>query len=176
MICLYYATTGKEFQVAEALAERGIEAWCGKRIRFIRDDKRRLKPVEIPALPNYLFLTMPPEDWNTLRDRPVKHLASTFYILGKADEAQLARFKAEIEADHKLASWKRDNASRADLTEYVRGQKVRVLKGHLAESVLTFRKLVQRAHDLYPKVQGEVEMFGRVVTVEVDPLDTEAEG
>lgn len=174
-IYLAYATSGREFEVAEKLASLGFTVWCGRAITFRRKGKRRRpEAVEHPKLPNYLFLTLTPDEWHDLHRRDVKHLASTLYMLRRDDERALATFRHEVDTAHREGHRIARNNDLAEIAEYKRGQRLVDLTGTFGETVLTFRRMIERAHEMHPRIQADMEMMGRVVTVELDPLDVRA--
>jgi len=174
-VYLAYATTGKEFAVTEKLEELGFSVWCGRCIEFKRrGKKRRPEPMETPKLPNYLFLSLSDADWHRLRQSEVKHLAQTLYPLSRGDTRALANFKLAVEGAYEEGQRIARNNDIAQIAEYKRGQALIDLSGKLGEVTLRFRKMVERAHELHPKIEAEMEMMGRWVKVELDPLDTKA--
>jgi transcription antitermination factor NusG len=85
-VYLAYATSGKEFEVADKLASLGFTVWCGRRIDCVRKGNSRWpQPVERPFFPNYLIIDMQPEHWLDLwllrEDGRLKHLAPTMHQL-----------------------------------------------------------------------------------------------
>lgn len=190
---LAYATSGKEFEVADKLASLGFTVWCGRRIDFIRKGKRRRpEAVEKPKLPNYLFLTLTPDEWHDLRRREVKHLAQTMYQLTARDIAGrppvknkegvlidpgwigLAAFKEQVDAAHAEGQRIAKNNDIAEMAQYRAGQRLVDLTGTFADVCLTFRRMVERAHETYPKVEADMEMFGRMTRVYLDPISVKA--
>lgn len=174
-VYLAYATSGKEFEVANKLSSLGFTVWCGRSITFARKGKRRRpEAIEKPKLPNYLFLTLTPDQWHDLHRRDVKHLASTFYQLRRDDEKALAAFRHEVDAAHAEGRRIARNNDLAEIAEYKRGQALVDLTGTFGEAVLRFRRMVERAHELHPKIEAEMDFMGRSVRVELDPLDVRA--
>lgn len=171
-VYLAYAITGKEFVVADKLAELGFNVWCGRSITFVRKGKRRRpEAVEKPKLPNYLFLTLTPEEWHDLDRRNVKHLAPTFYLLRRDDERALAKFRAEVDAAYAEGQRIARNNDLAEIAQFKAGERLVDLTGVFSDAVLRFRRMVERAHEMHPRIQADMEMMGRIVTVELDPLD-----
>lgn len=178
---LAYATTGKEFEVADRLKELGFDLWCGREITFVRKGKRRRpEAVERPKLPNYLWLTLEPEDWHDLHRRQVKHFAPTMYQLsardlrGSKDWIGLNAFRVAVDAAYAEGQRIARNNDIAEMAQFERGQKLIDLTGTFGETVLRFRRMIERAHELHPKIEAEMEMMGRTVRVELDPLDMKA--
>lgn len=168
---LAYATSNKEFEVQQALEERGFTVWCGRKVDFLRrGKKRRAEAVISPKLPNYLFLTLTDDEWHEMRSKPVKYLAPTMYLLKQHDEEQLNHFKALVDYDHAEGMKIAERNDKAEMVQFTKGQDLVDLRGRFGEQALKFRRIVERAND-YPLVEVETEMMGRVVTVRLDPLD-----
>jgi transcription antitermination factor NusG len=164
---LCYARSGKEFEVTEAMAERGAIPYCAKRMRFIRKGKQRRPEPDIqPYLQNYIFAEIPVDIYLNVMD--VKYLASTTHLLSSADVAALERFRHAVDAEYEAQEHKRRNQEA--VSEYEPGQALQFLDGRFSDSVVKFRDIVERAHDLHPKVRASVDMMGREVLIEVDPL------
>ncbi len=51
------------------------------------------------------------------------------------------------------------------------GQALEVLEGPFKERMLRFQRMVQAAHDMHPVIEADIEVFGQVARVKVDPLD-----
>lgn len=174
---LAYATTGREFEVEEALTERGFEVWCGKRVEFLRrGKKRRAEAVTTPKLPNYLFISLTGQEWHDLRSRPTKYLAPTMYTLTEQDmrgPKGFERFRELTDESYQrgLGVAERNNA--AEMVQFKEGEALIDLKGRFGEQAMKFRRIVERAND-FPLIEAEAEMMGRTVTVRLDPLDVRA--
>ena len=172
-VYLAYATTGKEFEVADKLAADGFDVWLARKIDFIRRGKRRRPdPVERPRLPNYLFLSLTDAEWHRLHQNVPKYLAGTMYALRRDDERELDRFRGASDTEYAKAQKAAQNQEA--IAEYVRGQRIVDVTGTFGDACLTFRRMVERAQDLHPRIEAEMEMLGRVVKVELDPLDVRA--
>lgn len=168
---LLYAKSGREFEVAEAIREKGLEAYCAAKMEFVRTgNNRRPEPRVVPYLPNYLFAEIPASEY--LGVMAIKYLASTATPLGKSDHKPLQRFLDAAASEYKAAERIKDN--QAMISQYKAGQALRCLDGRFSDTMLTFRSMVERAHDMYPKVQAEMQMMGRTVLVEMDPLSVRA--
>ncbi len=172
---LAYAASGREFEVETALTELNFDVWCGRTVEFIRAGKeRRAEAQEKPKLPNYLFLSLTVDEWHELRKSQIKHLAKTMMMLRRDDERQLDKFKAMVHAGLEEGRRIAKSNDRAKMVEFTAGQELIDLKGRFGEQALKFRKIVERAHQLYPLIQAETEMMGQTVLVELDPLDVRA--
>jgi hypothetical protein len=176
---LAYATSGKEFEVADKLASLGFTVWCGRRIDFVRKGKRRRpEAVEKPKLPNYLFLTLTPDEWHRLQrlknEGQIKHIAGTMYQLRRDDEDALTEFRAGVDGAHAEGQRIAKNNDIAEMAQYRAGQRLVDLTGTFADVCLTFRRMVERAHEAFPKVEADMEMFGRMTRVYLDPISVRA--
>lgn len=170
---LAYAKAGKEFEVAQAIGDLGLAVYCARKIEFLRRGKnRRPEPVESAYLTNYLFAEIPAERF--LEVLAVKHLASTLTPLSGPDMRSLGEFRERADAEYDEAQ--RISQNQDAICEYRVGQALRMMDGRFSDKLLTFRSMVERAHDLHPRVVMDMEMMGRVVSVEADPLDVKAAG
>lgn len=170
----------KQLWVQEALRRQGIEAWCGTRVEFKRRGKRReWTRYDVPALPNYLVIEMDPEQMFIATQ--IEHLAPTFAAVGRdalhgvpasKDGRRPARigllqFKAAVEADFEAAQ-RVDANSRASVTEYKRGQSLRVVRGPFADMLVTFDKMVKAPGSQWQTLSVELESG---IKAQFDPLD-----
>ena len=168
---MLYARGGHEFWVAEEIKARDIEVICEPRCVFKRVGKdRRATPHDQPYLPNYLFAAIPAERY--LDVMQTKWLAKTTTPMGEGDMRQVRGFQAIAKEEY--ADAQRIIDSRAAVCEYSPGQAMRFLDGRFSDKMLTFRAIVEHAHDTHPRVVMETEMMGRMVRVEADPLDVKA--
>jgi hypothetical protein len=171
---LAYAASGKEFEVEETLRERGFDVWCGRKVSFVRrGKKRRAEAVISPKLPNYVFLSLTPEEWHAMHSKPIKHMARTMYVLQTRDEKQLANFQYLVDAEHQEGLRVAERNDKAEMVQFEAGQDLVDLRGRFGEQALRFKRMVERAED-FPLIEAETEMMGRVVTVRLDPLDVKS--
>ena len=178
------------------LARFGIDHWRGVKIEFERRGKQRTaEPHEYPAIHNYIWLRPTHEQVQHLSN--VRFLGSTFHFLGKHAVADLGRFQGEIEAKEQearaiIAEQQRaleiakDKARTAEskraemaaqraminasLAEYNVGDRIIIRDGVLAGEMATFKRLVQGAMDVFPFVEAEMEILGRITPVKIDPI------
>lgn len=168
---LLYAKAGHELDIAEDLRTACFDVVCEPRIEFRRcGTDRRAKPVEVAYLPNYIFANVPVEDYFDVM--AMDGLASTSQAVCEAEMRRVHAFQQEARREYDEAM--RISKNQQAICEYKRGQAVRLLDGKFSDKAATFRKMVEREHDAFPKVVVETEMMGRVVTLEVDPLDVRA--
>jgi len=97
-------------------------------------------------------------------------------MLSRADIAALGEFRQRVESAYHEAQHAAQNQEA--ISEYVKGEKLRAVNGtfsdQFSDQVLTFIEMVERSHDVYPKVKASMEMMGRSVTLELDPLAVRA--
>lgn len=176
---LLYAKAGREFECADAIRDLGLEAICEPRMIFKRSGKKRRPEAEdVPYLPNFIFAQIPAAQF--LDVIAIKFLASTAIPVPKRDWSGwtdvegrrypgIHDFVQAARAEYRDRQRVKDNQQA--LCEYTPGEAVRLLDGKFSDRALTFRAMVERPHDTFPKVQMETEMMGRQVLVEADPLN-----
>lgn len=168
----------KQFWVQEELARIGIKSWCGKRVEFKRLGKDRdWTRFDVPALPNYIVLDMEPSQMYLATD--VEHLMPTLMMVSGHDltgrpgtktkpaHRGLNGFISDVEADFSAAE-RVDANSRASVTEYNKGQQLRVISGPFSDMLVTFDKLVKAPHGKWQALS--VEMPNGIKS-QFDPLD-----
>lgn len=161
---LCYARSGKEFDVSDEIRALGGDVWCGRRIEWVRTGKnRRPEPREVPALPNYLFATLTPDQYHAARN--VKFLAHTMAQLSPGAIDGFRRFARVVDARHSADSKVAANAT-APTAQFDPGEALQIIGGPFSEMTGTFRRIVEHAHDRHPRV--EVMVNG--IPVAVDPL------
>lgn len=163
--------THKQFWVQDELAELGIDAWCGRKIDFVRKGKKRFaEAIESPALPNYIFMTMTPGQF--LKAKDIKFLASTFLLVPRKEVGQVLTYQAGVERAYSAAQ-RVDANSQAAVAEYKRGQSLRVISGPFADMLVRFERMVKSPDVDWQRV--EVEMDGVGGKFQLDPLDVRKE-
>lgn len=88
-----------------------------------------------------------------------KALAEARASEAKAAAAELAKARAKL---------------RTALAAYRKDQKLEIASGPFAGMLATFGRMVQAAHDLFPQIEAEIEIFGRPTSVRIDPLSVRA--
>jgi len=170
-----YARANREFDVRDDLRAEGYAATVPRKvITTSRGKDRKAKLEDVPLLPNYIFLDMTVDQYHRLISTggQYKYLASTFQIIPKRLEANMTRWAAGIEreAQREVERYKRGE----ELSLYQNGEHLHVIHGPFAEWLqdqhVTFVSMVQEAHDTFPRAKVAVDLFGRVVEMNVDPL------
>ena len=193
---LGFAVTGKEFVAMDDLRRFGIDHWRGVRIEFERRGKQRTaEPHEYPAIHNYIWIR--PTKSQVQHLSSVRFLGSTFHILNAHGVRQFRRFGDEVEAEEakaraiiaqqeeakriadnmalKAETRKQQLAAKrasiaAAMNEYKAGEMIEIRDGVFAGELARFRKLCLGAADVHPFIEAEIEMMGRIATVQIDPL------
>lgn len=168
---LLYAKAGKEFEVAQEIRDMGLHVSCARKMEFKRTGKqRRPEPHIEPYLPNYLFAVIPAGEY--LAVMAIKGLASTAQIVPANYLQGISDFMEVTEAEFTTAEKIKMNQEM--IAEYKVGQALKCLDGGFADVMLTFREMVDRDRDPFPKIVASAEMMGQAVRVEFDPLQIRA--
>ena len=169
---LLYAKANHELPVATEIEALGIEVQCARRLLKKRTGRTKRDVVffDAPYLPNFIFAQIPAAQY--LDVMGIKGLASTAVVVSDREMTNVSEFMASALAEYEHADRTRENLDA--IAEYEPGQALRLLNGRYADMALTFRKMVERSHDPFPKVVMAAEMFGREVLVEADPLEVSA--
>lgn len=193
MMWIGYARAGKEFEVEQAIKDLGVDVWCARKVEYKRiaqSKDRRPQKVISPYLRNYVFIDCAPDLY--LDVVGVKHLASTMQAVGVVEarivrrwlDARAAEYDertAQIEADEReLERQEGDRQAKLEaakrLSEYQEGEALEILRGPLAGLFATFRRIVERDHEMFPRAEVEAEMLGGKRKASVDILDVRKVG
>jgi len=170
-----YGRAGHEFDIRDELKLDGYAATVPRKVETVsRGKDRKAKLEDVPLLPNYIFLDMSVDQYHRLirSGGQYKYLASTFQIVPARLEKAMTLWANSIEAEaqREIDRYKRGE----ELSLFQNGEAVKVTEGPFAQWLdganVTFRKMAQAAHDTFPRAEVELELFGRVTKVEVDPL------
>ena len=165
---LLYARSGKEFDVEAELAAMGINVWCGRVIKWRRVGKRRRPdPHEEPALPNYLFADMSPDEF--YRAQSVKFLASTMMALSKSSAAGFEAYKTATERAYSVQDALREKAV-TPMPEFAPHAPLQPISGPFVDLLVRFRRVVNPDDPLNRKV----EVDGPLGVMQFDALDVRA--
>ncbi len=168
MIYLGYAKSGKEFEVVEDLEQLGIWTWCGRVINWRRTGKKRFpEPHEEPALPNYLFMDLTAEEFH--KALGVRFLASTLVALARIDMKGFNKFCHVTDKEFRKQD-KLRQSQEVPVSEFNPGEELLIIGGPFADKLATFRRVIERAHEMHPKLEAEISG----IRVQLDPLDVKA--
>lgn len=168
-----YARSGKEFEVQQAIRDLGITCHVPRKVEGIRRGKKRWpEPMTTPFLPNYVFLDCTADDYYRLTS--VKFLAQTKRMVPETERRLVQRFIDATEADYARRMDAIEAGQRVE--EYQPEEVLRIVGGSLGETLGRFKRLVETAHDQYPILEVEVEMFGRPTRTKVDPINARKVG
>ena len=176
MQIIAYGRAGHEFEIRDELKADGYAATVPRKvITTSRGKDRKAKLEDVPLLPNYIFLDMTLDQYHQLirTSGQYKYLTSTFQIIPHRLERNMTRWAAGIEAtaQKEIDRYKRGE----ELSLFRQGEHLHITHGPFAEWLdgqnVTFRRMVHAAHNTFPRAEVEVELFGRVTRLEVDPLD-----
>ena len=170
-----YARAGKEFEVEQAIRDLGVEVWCARKVEFKRiaqSKDRRPQAIISPYLRNYVFIDCPADRY--LDVVKVKHLASTMQAVGAVEARHVMRWIEARQAE--FADRQEQIAAGERLSEYQEGDMLEILRGPLAGMFATFRRIVERDHELFPRAEVEAEMLGGKRRASVDVLDVRRAG
>lgn len=177
-----YAKAGREADVAEATRALGASVRFARKIDAIRRGNQRwAEAVEAPILPNFLFIDVDDATWHRLRE--VKFLAHTLTRVPSGELRRTPKLKDGTPlppvgilpfldaADAALAERQAQIEAGQRVSEYQAGDVLTILGGPMNGLLARFRKIVETAHDPFPRIKAEVDVMGRAVTIEVDPIN-----
>lgn len=175
MQAIGYIRAGHEFDTRDELKADGYAATVPRKvITTSRGKDRKAKLEDVPLLPNYVFFDCTVDQYHRLirTAGQYKYLASTFQIVPARLEANMNRWAAGIEREAQREVQRYKNGE--ELSLYQNGEELHVVNGPFAEWLsgqhVTFVSMVQSAHDIFPRAKVAVDLFGRVVEMNVDPL------
>ena len=159
-------TNGREFDLQEQLEALGLKCDVPRRVDLIRQGKRR-RPDAITSayLPGYAFAWFEAEDWHAIKG--AKYVRTMMGVSAQSERLVRA-FLARVEGDY-LARMSQIEAGER-ISEYNPGDLLQIMTGPFAGQLATFARIVQSAHDVFPSVEAELDVFGRKVKVQVDPI------
>lgn len=165
-----YAASGHEFSVQEQCEVLGYACDVPRRVDMIRHAKRR-RPDKVirPFLPNYVFIHGDDSAFHALRE--IKELRGTALGIGDNEARRVKAFIAKVEADFTERLAQIEAGER--LSEYRPGDVLTLMTGPFAGQLATFRRMVENARDVFPKIEAElaVNLMGKPVTAIVDPIN-----
>lgn len=171
---LGYAKAGREFEVRDELRGMGITCEVPRKVEAKRvPTKRTPVAVTTPYLGNYVFIHCSNDQWHQAHG--TKHLASTMQPISEQfTRRHLMEFIDRVELDYST----RMDAIRAgeQVSEYEPGDRIEILSGPLKGQMATFKRIVENANELFPRIEAEGQLFGRAVKVDVDPIHARKAG
>lgn len=165
-----YATAGQEFSAQEQCEVLGYRCDVPRKVELIRHAKRRRPDIIVkPFLPNYLFVHGNDDVFHAIRD--IKEVRGTAMGIGPQNARQVLAFIARVEADYAERMAQIEAGQR--VTEYEPGDLLTLMTGPFAGQIATFRRMVESAHDVFPKIEAELTMnlMGKPVLAVVDPIN-----
>ena len=159
-------TTGHEQDVQEQLEALGIMCSVPLRVDLIRQGKRRRPDVvERAYLPGYAFAWFGDGDWHMVK--AAKHVRTMMGVSAQAERLVMA-FLNRVEADYLERMMQIEAGLRVD--EYNPGDLLQIMTGPFAGQLARFTRMLETAHDVFPVIEAEVQLFGRAARVRVDPI------
>ncbi len=164
---LILAYAAREFEAQEECEALGLVSYVPRRVDMIRQGKRRRpNPVISAAWPRYIFAEITEDQWHWLRDS--KHIRSIAWVPER--EAQSIRKQAD--AIERAFTQRMAQIEAGDrVSEYEPGAVLQIVSGEFAGQIATFTRLADGSNDIFPRIRAEMEMFGRAVKLDLDPLD-----
>ena len=163
---LAYAKARQELEIADAIREKGADAWVARKVELYRaPTKRRWEPKTEPFLPNYILVTCTDDQWHALRD--VKGLAGTMMPVSAAVyRRDFAPFMERVDGDYSARMARIEAGERVEAYEV--DTVLELIGGPFAGMMGKFRRLVE-AEQFY-KVRLELALFGGTRELDIDPL------
>lgn len=161
------ATANKvELDVQEQLDVLGLQCAVPRRVDLIRQGKRRRPDAVISAyLPGYAFGWFGPEDWHAVRE--AKHVRNIMGITPQ-EERSVRAFIDRVEADFAKRMAQIEAGER--VSQYEPGDLLQIMAPGFGERLARFSHMIQQAHDMFPTIVADVEGFGGVVRMNIDPI------
>lgn len=162
-----YAKAGREFEVEADINAIGITATVARKVVAIRKGKQRWPEAEVtPYLTNYVFIDVDAERYLELR--AIKHLSSTMLAVPRSSEPSVRAFLTRLA--ERFAATQAEIEAGKRVSEYAVGDAMEIVDGPLRGHLARFRAIVENAHDPFPRIRADVEVMGRMATVDVDPI------
>lgn len=159
-------TNGQEQNVQEQIEALGLTCAVPLRVDVIRQGKRRRPDVvERAYLPGYAFAWFGAEDWHAIRG--AKHVRTMMGVSAQSERLVRA-FIASVQADYEARMAQISAGLRVE--EYNPGDLLQIMTGPFAGQLARFTRMLETAHDVFPVIEAEFELFGRTAKVQVDPI------
>ena len=177
-------TRGKEFAVRDDLKAMGVNPWVPVRLgsRYVKE-KRSAVWYDAAYVPKLMFAVIPAIIWRDVLEH--KHVIGKPVALSRLDiegipghvkkstgavvppVPGLNDFRRAVEAEYEDAERARANSEYQ--CQFNPGQALELLCPPWEGFSATFAKVIKHAHDDYAKLRVELEIFGRVTPLDVDP-------
>ncbi len=170
---IWFTKSHKEDDAVKEIRALGIEVQFPVVLELqSRGTQRRPKPIDAPCLRSTLFIRCTDEQFNALMK--ARNLTGSFLFVCKAEWDRYVQPYIDRAAQAYSDAMTRYLAG--DMAQYVTGQELLATLGPFAGKVVEYIETVERAHDQYPKIRASVDLMGRKVTTEFDPLHVRAAG
>ncbi len=166
-----YATAGQEFSAQEQCEVLGYTCQVPRKVDVIRQSRRRFPDVVTQAfLPNYLFITGGAEVFHAIK--AIKEIRGTAMGIGPQNERLVQTFIDRVEKDFAARMGQIEAGQR--VAEYAPGDLLTLMTGPFSGQVATFRRMIEDAHDVFPRIEAElgVSLMGKPVLAVLDPINT----
>ena len=190
--------TQKEYEVEKSLIDLGIECWLPRMKSTQRVGKqRKLKMVERPYIPGFLFVDIPAATYRTVVEQrwvlprmlPVIGLATSNpantqkNITDLGSLGQFKAFRRKVERELEKATAIEEEANReyertqsrqayiAKLKQYKPGQAIEAVDGAFIGHLMKFVGLQVGVGGADVRIVGEYEFFGAPRRILLDPGD-----
>lgn len=168
---LIYAKSGREFQVADDIA-LFASVWCGRILEGKPDPKRRGRKsitlwTERPALPNYLFATLTPDEYQIVKT--MRDVVGFVSVVNPAAQRGIQQFIRATENAYTAAQRARDRGDRAPPLFHP-GQVLEAVGGPPSGLMARYRQVIEDADGYH--IEAETDL-GRV---RFNPADVRAAG
>lgn len=169
---LLYAKAKHEFEAADAVREITGEAHCARKmVERFKGKSRTAVYDDAPMLPNFIFAKIPVERY--LDVMAIRELASAAMPICETEmRLYVLPWLNRVSFEYACMERRRDSGRAAQA--YTSGQLLSFSSTRFTERTATFRRMVMEAHDLYPMIEADMDMMGRIVRVKVDPLEVKA--
>lgn len=163
-----------EFAVERQLRALGLEAHAPRKIEFKRVGKKRhAEPITSAYLPGYVFACIPAALFT--RAIACRGLSSTLMAVTPQEvRRHVQPFLSKVEGENAEAERIIASRDRAAMCQFKPGDALDILAGPFAERLVKFTRMIEAAHDSFPMIEAQMEIFGRLTKVQVDPLDVRA--
>lgn len=163
-----------EFAVERQLRRFGIEAWAPRRVEFKRVGKRRFEDAfEVPYLPGYVFANIPADRFYQASWLPGMW-GDFMAITEKEYEREIEPFRRGVLEEYDEAQKIIRRQDRAAMCRYKAGDAIKLLSGPFKDRIVTFSELLP-SQDM-PRIRFVMDIMGREVVGEADPLDVAGVG